>query len=666
MTASSLPTATPEAMGRAASYLLGQQHPDGYWRGDFDTGVSATVPDVLLRCHLGIEEPTALGRSAATIRDGQQPSGCWPLYAAGPGDLGLTAAAYVALRIAGDPPTAPHLQRAAEWVRAHGGIEKAGHTLAGCWLAAGGLVPWTDVPGLPVELVLQPAWSPLSISRLAPGGRVLLVALAVVRALRPTRPVGLSVDELRARTTPAQGVRRRGRSAVEQLVSPTLARSARLSALRLRAVSRARQWLRDRQDEDGSFGGTWLQTITAAMALRCSDDPTDRDAADRAVAGLARFTVEDGPYRRVEESTSPVWDTAFAVRALTRWQAVAGGAGLAGPVGRATGWLLAQQCLGPGDWAVSGRAEPGGWAFQFANSVYPDVDDTAAVLLALDAAWWAGTPGPAGEAGAIPVALRRAVQWTIAGQDRDGGWAAWEPYRWVLPGGRRLERMALLERPSVDVTAHAVEALARVEALPAAQPLPAAQAQQLTAVGLPGGSRRARGAAGSTSAAVARGIGFLRRTQDPAGCWTGRWACCRLYGTAAAMIALATASPTGRDAALARAEAWLLSCQNPDGGWGERLESFESDTFIGGPSTVTQTAWALAGLCAMPMSDPKALVAGAAYLVQRQSVDGTWTDPAPCWVFVRGQIYYRPSLLPTILALDALAAVAARLRQPGS
>jgi len=585
------------AIARARDHLLSRQSPEGWWKGELETNVTMDAEDLFLRHFLGIADDGVTGRAAAWIRSRQREDGTWATFHGGPGDLSTTVEAYAALRLAGDPPDAAHMARAASFVRAGGGVA-ASRVFTRLWMAAGGLWPWSDVPAVPPEVVLLPPAVPLNIYDFACWARQTIVPISVVASRRPAWALPIRLDELdpdpqhrgpARRPSPWRLWSAAGRW---EAFDRALQRWSQhpFGPLRTRALEAAERWIVDRQEADGSWGGIQPPWVWSLLALRVLGYPLEHPAMRAGLDGLERFTIEEDGQRRLEACQSPVWDTALAVVALTD----AGLPGDHGAVQRAAGWLLDQEVRVAGDWSVRRPGvAPGGWAFEFANANYPDVDDTAEVLLALDRA------APVdGTAAAMAAAGARARRWVEAMQSRDGGWGAFD-----ADNTRRLctalpfcDFGEVIDPPSADVTAHAVEMLA---AAPDADP------------------DRLR-----------RGVAWLLGQQEADGSWFGRWGVNHVYGTGAVVPALVAAGEAPSAPPVRRAVRWLVAHQNSDGGWGEDIRSYSDPAWRGrGTSTPSQTAWALLALLAAGERDAPATAGGVAWLVEQQRADGTWDEP---------------------------------------
>jgi squalene-hopene/tetraprenyl-beta-curcumene cyclase len=594
------------ALARARDHLLSRQHEQGWWQGELATNVTMDAEDLLLREFLGVRTRQQTADAARWIASQQRPDGTWANFYGGPGDLSTTVEAYVALRLAGHDPAAPQLARAAAWIRAGGGIP-ATRVFTRIWLALFGQWPWDDLPVMPPELIYLPAWFPLNVYDWACWARQTIVPLTVVGSLRPVRPLPFTLGELteagaRPDDPPPWTPRARDDSAWTALFSRLdkalhgyerlRPRVAPAQAIRRAALRRCAEWIIARQERDGCWGGIQPPWVYSLIALHLLGYGLGHPVIKRGLAGLDRFTITedtpDGPVRRLEACQSPVWDTVLAMIALADAGLPAEDPALA----RAASWIVAEEITGPGDWQVRrpGLA-PGGWAFEFDNDTYPDIDDTAEAVLALRR-----VRGPGEDARA--AAIDRGLRWITGMQSKDGGWAAFDADNTSeLP--TRLpfcDFGAVVDPPSADVTAHVVEALA------------------------------AEGQAGSRPAR--RGVVWLLRAQERDGSWFGRWGANYVYGTGAVVPALIAAGVRPEKPAIRRAVTWLEEHQNPDGGWGEDLRSYDDPSLAGqGESTASQTAWALLALLAAGEGAGPAVEAGIRWLCEHQRPDGTWDEP---------------------------------------
>ncbi len=370
-----------EALARACEHLLSLQDDAGWWKGELETNVSMDAEDMMLREFLGVREQVTTERTAAWIRSKQRADGSWANFFGGPGELSTSIEAYVALRLAGDHPELEHMRAASAYIRRAGGVERA-RVFTHIWLALFGLWSWDHVPTLPAELIFLPAWFPLNVYDFACWARQTVVALSVVLSHRPRRPLPFGIEELCGAEpwSPPRPSTAVGRALVMLDRVLQLYQRHPIPFLRRASLARAERWIVDRQEADGSWGGIQPPMVYSMLALHLRGYDNDHPVIRRGLDGLERFTISDDGPRRVEACQSPVWDTALAMIALSD-------AGLPADheaLSRGAEWLLGEQIPGRGDWAVRRAALPaGGWAFEFANVNYPDVDDTAEVLLAL-------------------------------------------------------------------------------------------------------------------------------------------------------------------------------------------------------------------------------------------------------------------------------------------
>jgi squalene-hopene/tetraprenyl-beta-curcumene cyclase len=612
------------ALEQAREHLLSLQDGQGWWRGELQTNVTMDAEDILLREFLGVRSAEETERSAAWIRSQQRPDGTWANFLGGPGDLSTTVEAYWALKLAGDDPRSEHMLAAAGWIRGQGGVAGT-RVFTHLWLALFGLWSWDRVPALPAEAMLLPPAMPLNIYDFACWARQTIVALSIVKAHRPVRPLPFDLAELEVQDAPAEGASADGsdpaplNSRMLRLLDGALGVYERRPFMPLRklAMARAERWIIRRQEADGSWGGIQPPWVYSLIALHLRGYPIDHPVMRRGLKGLDAFMVEDfddsrgvgapaGPSRRLEACQSPVWDTALALVALSD-------AGMGGdhPAMRTAGeWLLAEEVSVRGDWAVRRpHLAAGGWAFEFANVNYPDIDDTAEVALALarvrDASGPFGSMAPGGaEQGAsaglsrrIDGALSRALAWVAGMQSSDGAWGAFDAdnTRSLVRALPFLDFGEVIDEPSADVTGHVLEMLAVL--------------------------------GHGQSPVAARALRWLLERQEADGSWYGRWGINHVYGTGAVIPGLIAAGVSPSEECVRSAVRWLESHQNEDGGWGEDARSYDDPRWVGrGPSTPSQTAWALLALHAAGERGA-AVSRGVEWLVAAQREDGGWDEP---------------------------------------
>jgi squalene-hopene/tetraprenyl-beta-curcumene cyclase len=599
--ASPLATPAERALARGRDRLLALQSDAGWWKAELETNVTMEAEDLLLRQFLGRRDEAILRDTAAWIRSKQDADGGWTTFHGGPSDLSATIEAYAALRLAGDPADAAHMRRAAALVRELGGIERS-RVFTRIWLALFGEWPWERLPALPPEVILLPSWFPLNVYDFASWARQTIVPLCVVASFRPQRALGFELAELRTGRWERERLPLRTWGGRFQALDRALHLYEKrpLGPLRRHALALCAEWILRRQEADGCWGGIQPPWVYSIMALHLLGYPMDHPALAKGWDALESFAVREPGVRRFEACQSPVWDTALAMVALRD-----AGVGADHPAMlRGAEYLLDQEIRVPGDWSVRRpKLAPGGWAFEFENDNYPDIDDSAEVILALRAA--------GADRARTEGAVRRAVDWTLGMQCKDGGWAAFD-----VDNTQRLcgelpfcDFGEVIDPPSADVTAHVIEMLAEE-----------------------GRAHDPRCGAGRD---------WLLRHQEPDGSWFGRWGANYVYGTGAAVPALVRAGIAPDHPAIRRAVRWLESRQNPDGGWGEDLRSYVDPAWRGrGKSTASQTAWALLALLAAGERG-RAAERGVAWLAETQLESGDWDEPEFTGTGFPGDFYLR-------------------------
>jgi squalene-hopene/tetraprenyl-beta-curcumene cyclase len=589
------------ALLAARDSLLATQHAQGYWL--YELEADCTIPaEYIMMMHF-LDEIDASLESKLThyLRSAQADHDGWPLYHGGDFNLSCSVKAYYALKLAGDNPDAPHMARARAAILGHGGAART-NVFTRIALALFAQLPWRGVPYIPVEIMLLPRWFPFHLEKVAYWSRTVMVPLFILCTRKPVakNPRNVHIRELF--TTPPEAERhyfwRAGFLAKVFLAADRLGRMIDPfipARMRLRAGQLAETWMLDRLNGEDGLGAIFPAMVNALEAMVILGYPADDPRRLTAKRALQKLIVEGPTSAYCQPCVSPIWDTALAALAMQE----AGDTKSSDASIRALDWLQKQQLLDePGDWRANrpGLAG-GGWAFQFANSYYPDLDDTAVVAWAMHQA-----RNPA----RYEESIRRALDWLVGMQSKDGGFAAFDAdntyyHLNMIPFA---DHGALLDPPTSDVTARVVTVLARV--------------------GRP-----------QDRAALDRAIAYLRRQQEADGSWFGRWGTNYIYGTWSALTALAQAHIGADDPSVRRAVEWLKQGQNVDGGWGESNDSYA----IPGPaerrlaarptsaSTAFQTAWALLGLLAAGEARSEAVRRGAEFLMRAQQADGLWHDP---------------------------------------
>ena len=566
----------------AVERLLSLQHAEGFWVAELESNVTMTAQHIFWTTFLGLADEDTVQRCANELLARRRDDGTWAIYWGGEPDLAATVEAYAALRMAGLGADDARLAGARRFVESCGGIGAA-RVFTRIWLALFDLWPWEEVQAIPPEFVLLRPELPFSVYDFGCWARQTVVALSIVMHYRPVRRLP---EERLARELDLGPILRR--PSAWNLADSFLRwyNGQSFQPGRERALAYAERWLIDRQELDGSWGGIQPPWVWALIAFACRGHGPESPYLRRGVDGWKRFMVEEGDRLRPEACQSPVWDTCLAVVALRATGVPPDDLALA----RAADWLLSEEVRARGDWAVRlPGTEPGGWAFEYDNDLYPDIDDAAVVGIGLD------------DLGKGHAAVDRACRWVAAMQCRNGGWGAFDKdndasWLYDIPF---FDFGAVIDPPSVDVTGHAVELLASK----------------------PGYEENVR-----------RAVDYLLAEQEEDGSWFGRWGVNYVYGTGAALPALEAAGIPHGHPAVRRAVDWLRSVQNADGGFGEDCRSYdvgdEGHAWHGkGESTASQTAWALLGLIAAGEASSDAAGRAAAFLTETQREDGDWDEP---------------------------------------
>lgn len=595
-----------QTLAASIEWLLRKQKPEGFWVGMVETNSSMEAEWLLAAHILGTELPITRGL-IKTLFDRQRPDGSWDIYPGAPeGDINSTVEVYAALRATGHDQNLPALRRAREWILAHGGLRNV-RVFTRYWLAMIGVWPWQYTANLPPEVIRLPRWFPFNIYNFAQWARATMVPLAVLSARRPARPLpdGSRLEELFP-----QGYERfdfdiptktGSRFSIEGLFSLFdkllhQAQTLRLIPFRETAIKLCLEWIVRHQDWDGAWGGIQPPWIYGLIALHTEGYRLSHPVLAKGLAALStHWSYERNGSTHIQATESSVWDTLFSALALSEsGRAVEDTPALR----KAVQWILNQQVLTPGDWSVTAKhLPPGGWAFERANTFYPDVDDTALALLVLSQV----RRNCGSLRDSIEQAIQRGVAWALGMQCANGGWAAFDRdnTKQIISAIPFCNFGEALDPPSADVTAHMLEALASL-GFTAQDP------------------------------AVRRGLEFLRSEQEEDGSWFGRWGVNYIYGIGAVLPALRALDEDMSAPDIRKAAGWLLERQNADGGWGESCASYVMEAARGrGPSTPSQTAWALLALLAVDRPEYKTAVdGGLGYLVNNMTPDGTWNETA--------------------------------------
>jgi squalene-hopene/tetraprenyl-beta-curcumene cyclase len=594
--------ALENSISKATKALLGHRQADGHWV--FELEADSTIPAeyVLLRHYLGEPVDSTLEAKIGNyLRRAQGAHGGWPLVHDGPFDMSASVKSYFALKMIGDSVDAPHMVRAREAIRSRGGASHS-NVFTRFLLATFGVLTWRSVPVLPIEIMLLPMWSPFHINKISYWARTTMVPLMVIAALKPRakNPKGVGVDELFLEDPRSVGMTAkaphqswgwfllfRSLDAVLRVLEPMSPEK-----LRKRAINAALAFIEERLNGEDGMGAIYPPMANIVMMYEALGKGPDYPPRAITRRGLDKLLVirEDEAY--CQPCVSPVWDTALACHALQE----AGGEDSFAKAKQGLDWLKPRQVLDlKGDWAVKAPdVRPGGWAFQYNNDHYPDLDDTAVVVMAMDRV--------RRQTGSkeYDAAIARGCEWIEGMQSRDGGWAAFDVnnLEYYLNNIPFSDHGALLDPPTEDVTARCLSMLAQL------------------------------GETAKTSKAVADAIAYLRRTQLAEGSWYGRWGLNFVYGTWSVLCSLNAAGIDHQDPMIRKAADWLISIQNQDGGWGEDAASYKLDYrgYEAAPSTSSQTAWALLGLMAAGEVDHAAVRRGIEYLKTTQTEKGAWDE----------------------------------------
>lgn len=597
--------ATTHAIAMAQDYLLDRQDEEGFWVAELEGDTILESEYILLIQFLGKHDAEKFRRLANYIRKWQTPEGHWSIYPGGPPDVSASVKAYFACKLAGFSETEPFMRRARRSILAQGGVARC-NTFTKLYLSMFGQYDWRGVPTIPPETLLLPKWFYFNIYAMSSWSRAILVPLAVINAHRPYRdiPENCHIDELFV-----DGRHNRKRMKLQWDRRPVTWRNVFLvfdrmlkiydnspvKPFRKLALQRSLAWLLDREENSGGLGAIFPAMTHAIMAYKCMGLPDNHPAIKKELKELQAFEIEEGTMLRLQPCVSPVWDTALVLNSLLD----SGYPADSDTVRRCAEWLISKQTKRKGDWAVKcPDVEPGGWYFEFENEFYPDVDDTIMVLMGLYKAYcpngehWTEAPPQAREA------MRKGLDWVMAMQNKDGGWGSFDKdnNNYLFQFVPYADHNAMLDPSSVDITARCLEMYSYF-----------------------GVDRN--------HSSVRNALEYLYREQEEDGSWFGRWGVNYLYGTWQVLRGLARIGEDMAVERLQRGVQWLQSVQNEDGGWGETCASYDPEhPKATGPSTASQTAWALMGLFNGGDVESLAVQNGVNYLLNHQETNGTWEE----------------------------------------
>ncbi len=584
------------ALDATRGWLLDRQRSDGHWVGELEGDTILESEYILLLAYLKQSDEALVAKFCKYLFEHRRPEGGWAIYPGGPMDLSASVKAYFALKLAGMSTDHPEMVRARDLILEAGGAQ-ACNSYTRFYLALLGQISYDDCPYVPPELVLLPTRLGFSIYDMSSWTRTMVVPLAILSALRPVRalPEGLGIEELFRPDLPPPSRRTehpwswanfflavdRGLKVADRIIPKFLRRPALASAHR---------WMLNHFENSDGLGAIFPAMVYSVVALRSLGYEPNSAPVRWAMEQLEDLIIEEPDSARVQPCVSPVWDTAIAMIALADAGVPADSPALV----RSAQWLIDREIRTPGDWQKRRSGiEPTGWCFQYRNDFFPDIDDTAMVLLALQRTALAKEP-------AAQAAIQRGVDWLLAMQNKDGGWAAYDVdiNNQILTKLPFADHNAMLDPSCADITARILEVLGTL------------------------GYR-------AEHPSVARALEYLWSTQEPQGCWYGRWGANYIYGTWQVLLGLQAIDFPMDHPAPRRAADWLETVQQASGGWGESCDSYEDPANMGrGPATPSQTAWAVNGLLAAGRADGDAIRRGVEYLLATQNSEGIWDEDA--------------------------------------
>lgn len=622
------------AIDASRKYLFSVQEPEeGYWCGELGADTTLESDYILLHRLLGTDDPGRTQKCANEILTHQNDDGGWPIYNGGPSNVSASVKAYFSLKLAGYKPDHPALNKARKKILEMGGVTEV-NTFTKIYLCFLGQYDYDAVPAIPPEIVLFPNWFWFNIYEISSWSRAILVPLSIAYAKKPFKKIsdGEGIDELFVGGRTKSRLRLRWDKKVVSwrnffLVLDRLVHffeRVHIRPLRSQALKKAEKWMLERLELSDGLGAIYPGIMNSIIALRCLGYSLDDPQVIRAMDEFEKLGIEEDTSFRMQPCKSPVWDTAYAVFALAESGVSPNDPRLVKPCE----WMLQKQVTRKGDWCVKNpKAAPAGWYFEFNNEFYPDVDDSAMVMLALNRV---KTHNESYQ----DKSVRRAIDWVLSMQCKNGGWASFDKDndRMVFQHIPFADHNAMLDPATVDITGRVLECLAAYGYSLKDEP-------------------------------VRRAVAFVKREQEPDGSWFGRWGVNYIYGTMLVLRGLEAVGLDYHEPMVQQGAEWLRMMQNPDGGWGESCGSYDDPTSRGiGPSTASQTAWAVMGLLAANDTRSDSLQRGIAYLLKTQRRDGSWDE---AWYTGTGfprvfyLMYYMYRQYFPLIALTAYAKAAA-------
>jgi squalene-hopene/tetraprenyl-beta-curcumene cyclase len=585
------------AIQQSCEFFLREQLAEGYWWAELESNVTITAEYIMLFHFLGMVDKDREKKLANYILSKQTAEGYWTIFYGGSGDLSTTIEAYFALKLAGYPTDHPAMVKARTFILDKGGIIKS-RVFTKIFLALFGEFAWFGVPSMPIELSLLPNWAYLNIYEFSSWSRATIIPLSLVMAIRPVRklPPWARVQELYVRPprpidytfTKEEGIItwKNIFIGVDHLLK--VYERSPIRPYMKKAMAMAEKWVIDHQEPTGDWGGIQPAMLNSVLALHCLGYANDHPAVQKGLDALANFCIESSDSIVLQSCVSPVWDTALALKGLVD-------AGLPDDhpsLVKATQWLLDREVRKPGDWKIKcPDLQPGGWAFEFLNDWYPDVDDSGIVMMAIKDV-------KVRDITARDEAIQRGITWCLGMQSKNGGWGAFDKdnTKHILNKIPFADLEALIDPPTADLTGRMLELMGSFSY---AKEYPAA----------------------------VRALEFIKKTQEANGPWWGRWGVNYIYGTWSVLSGLQAIGEATDQPYIRKAATWLKAKQNPDGGWGETCESYHDPALAGvGESTPSQTAWAILALMAAGEVTAPAIANGIEYLIRTQNDDGTWNE----------------------------------------
>lgn len=605
-----------KAIELARDFFFREQLPDGYWWAELESNVTITAEYIMLFHFLGMVDKAKEVKMTNYLLRQQTKEGYWTLWHNGSGDLSTTIEAYFALKLAGYPSDHIAMSKARDFILDKGGVLKS-RVFTKIFLALFGEFSWMGVPSMPIELMLLPDWAFVNVYEFSSWARATIIPLSVVMANRPVckLPPSSRVQELYVRPPRPTDYTFSKEGGILSLKNFFIGidhllkvyESTPIRPFKKRATEMAEHWILEHEEKSGDWGGIQPAMLNSILALHCLGYSNDHPAVAKGLDAMANFCIEDEDILMLQSCVSPVWDTALALVAMQEAGVPEDHPSLV----KAAQWLLDREVRIKGDWKIkSPDLQPGGWAFEFLNDWYPDVDDSGFVMLSIKDIKLKNSK-------AKDNAIKRGIDWCLGMQSQNGGWAAFDKdnTKHFLNKIPFADLEALIDPPTSDLTGRMLELMGNFS-------YPIDHPKAVSA------------------------LEFVKREQEPEGCWFGRWGVNYLYGTWSVLSGLEAIGEDMESPYIRKSVNWIKSKQNLDGGWGEVCESYLDRSQMGcGPSTASQTSWALMALMAAGEVSCPTVERGIKYLLVTQNPDGTWSEDAftgtgfPKYFMIKYHIY---------------------------